>query len=48
MLDDAYSYEYKVNSVSGNYRIVASLPFDKKWTTWVQTNPIYVFEQTTK
>jgi len=48
MLDDAYSYEYKINSVSGNYRIVASLPFDKKWTTWVQTNPIYVFEQTTK
>ncbi len=48
ILDDAYSYEYKINSVSGNYRIEASLFLDKKWTTWVQTNPIYVFEQTSK
>jgi hypothetical protein len=43
-LNNAYSYEYNINSESGNYRIVASLLFDKKWTTWVLTNPIYVFE----
>ena len=43
-LNNAYSYEYNINSESGNYRIVASLLFDKKWTTWVLSNPIYVFE----
>lgn len=44
--DDTYSYEFAPHSSPGNYRIVASLFLDKKWTTWVQTNPIYVFEQT--
>ncbi|MEA3460661.1 MAG: hypothetical protein U9R49_02200 [Bacteroidota bacterium] len=42
--DHVYSYEYNHNLESGNYRIVASLKFGKKWTTWVQTNPIYLFE----
>lgn len=45
-VDHVYSYEYNNNSESGNYRIVASLLFGKKWTTWVQTNPIYLYEQT--
>ncbi len=44
ILNNAYAYEYNINSISGNYRIVASLLFDKEWTTWVITNPIYVFE----
>jgi len=47
-MENVYSYEYSTNLTPGNYRIVASLMFDKKWTTWVQTNPIYVFEQTTE
>ena len=46
VLDNAYSYEYLINSEPGNYRIVSSLMLDKKWTTWVLTNPIYLFEQT--
>ena len=47
-LENVYSYEYSSNLTHGNYRIVASLMFNKKWTTWVQTNPIYVFEQATE
>ena len=43
-VNNVYTYEYNIDSVSGNYRIVASLLFGKKWTTWVLTNPIYVFE----
>ena len=42
--DDSYSYEYDINSEPGNYRIEANLFLGKEWTTWVQTNPIYVFE----
>jgi hypothetical protein len=41
--ENVYTYEFDTHSESGNYRIVASLMFDKKWTTWVQTNPIYIF-----
>ncbi len=43
-LDNVYSYEYNFDSTPGNYRIVASLNFNNKWTSWVITNPIYVFE----
>jgi len=42
--DNTYTYEYNIESMPGNYRIVASLLFDEEWTVWVQTNPIYVFE----
>lgn len=47
-VENVYNYEYNIHSEPGNYRIVASLMLDKKWTTWVQTNPIYVFEETNK
>ena len=43
-LDNVYSYEYNFDSTPGNYRIVASLNLNNKWTSWVITNPIYVFE----
>ena len=46
--DDLYSYEYDINSEPGNYRIEANLFLGKEWTTWIQSNPIYVFEPTTK
>ena len=42
--DDLYTYQYNINSQPGNYRIVASLMLNKKWTAWVMTNPIYVHE----
>lgn len=42
--ENAYTYEYKMHAKPGNYRIVASLKFNKKWTTWIQTNPIYIFK----
>jgi hypothetical protein len=43
VLDNAYTYEFNLPSVPGNYRIEASLMIDNLWTTWVQTNPIYIF-----
>ncbi len=41
--EESYQYNFDINHQKGNYRLVASLPFDNKWTTWVLTNPIYIY-----
>lgn len=43
--DNLYSYDFDIHSQPGNYRIVASLMLNKKWTAWVMTNPIYIYEE---
>ncbi|NIA29508.1 MAG: hypothetical protein GWP06_06295 [Actinobacteria bacterium] len=40
---DVYEFGFNPHSSPGIYRIVASLNLDKKWTTWVFTNPIYIY-----
>jgi len=44
VMNNEYVYEFDPQSVPGNYRIVASLMINDIWTTWVITNPIYIFE----
>ncbi len=41
--EDVYEYEFAIQSKPGNYRIVASLKLNDQWTSWVFTNPIYVY-----
>ncbi|MEQ6119455.1 hypothetical protein [Reichenbachiella sp. MALMAid0571] len=41
--ENVYDYEFPTNNQPGNYRITASIYFDDKWTTWVLTNPIYIY-----
>jgi len=43
VVDNVYVYDFDLQEIPGNYRIVASLMIDGLWTTWVQTNPIYIF-----
>jgi hypothetical protein len=42
-IENVYSHKFETKG-PGNYRIVASLKFDKKWTPWVFTNPIYIYQ----
>ncbi len=41
--EDVYQYEFDPKNEKGNYRLVTSLKLNKEWTTWVMTQPIYVF-----
>jgi hypothetical protein len=41
--EEVYEYQFSPQSSPGNYRIVASVKLDNKWTPWVYTNPIYVY-----
>lgn len=41
--DNVYSYEYQPKGNKGNYRIVAKLFLNKKWVSWVFTNPMYLY-----
>lgn len=42
--EDQYDYTYKMNGGPGNYRLVASVWLEDKWTQWIYTNPIYIYQ----
>ena len=41
--EESYQYEYSINNLKGNYRIVARINLDDHWVPWIYTNPIYVY-----
>ncbi len=42
--DNDYAFEFPVNGLRGNYRVVARLKFRDRWLPWIYTNPIYVYQ----
>lgn len=42
-VDSVYDYQFELNNIHGNYRIVAKLFIDDEWVSWVFTNPIYIY-----
>jgi hypothetical protein len=42
-VDSVYEYQFELNNIPGNYRIIAKLFIDGEWVSWVFTNPIYIY-----
>jgi len=41
--EEKYTYEYKLNHLKGNYRLVARVKLLDEWIPWIYTNPIYIY-----
>ena len=39
--ESSYRFDY-TPTLSGNYRIIASIPLNGDWVPWIYTNPIYI------
>ena len=43
-INDAYEYHYETLIFPGVYRLEVALYFDSKWTPWIYSNPIYIYQ----